>query len=125
MVRPTLGQLLVLVWCCSSSPTNTHNPPCEQLLTGLVAGAGLSVGGVGGGCGAGIIYLVPCLLLFVVPLAPHSLVSLSPIPVIYCTCPHCPFPVSCHPTIHPASKGSQQWHRVEVGVLSQGPSLHV
>jgi hypothetical protein len=45
--------VLVLVWCRLLLPTNTHNPPCEQLLTGLVVGAKLSVGGVGDSCGAG------------------------------------------------------------------------
>jgi hypothetical protein len=45
--------VLVLVWCRSSSPANTRNPPCEQLLAGLVAGAESSVHGVGDGCSAG------------------------------------------------------------------------
>jgi hypothetical protein len=39
--------------------------------------------------------------------------------------PRCPFPVSRHPAIHPASRGSQRWHRVGCsgwawGVLSRG-----
>jgi hypothetical protein len=32
-----------LAWCSPSLASNTHNPPCEQLLTGVGAGAGSSV----------------------------------------------------------------------------------
>jgi hypothetical protein len=75
---------------------------CEQLLAGLVAGTGSSVGG-----GAG---LVPGLLSFHVPCS-CRLSSVVP-------GPRCPFPA-----IHPASRGEQGWSAAVGHGVSRGTSL--
>jgi hypothetical protein len=94
--RCPLDRLSVLVWCRSSPPATTCNPPCERLLAGLVAGAGSSV-------------VVMVLASFASSLvsyrspSPFVVVTPSPIPVV-CRSPS-PSPLSvscrslpCHPS---------------------------
>jgi hypothetical protein len=102
-------RLSVSVWCHSSSLASTRNPPREQLLAGLVEGAGSSVGGVG--------HWLWCCRHSPRPWSPIVRRSSFPIPrppSLSSIVPHprCPFPIGRRPAIHPASRGSQWWHRV-------------
>jgi hypothetical protein len=113
-----LGRLSVLVWCLSLLPASICNPPREQLLAGLVAGTGSSVG-CGGGCDAGIVRLVPGLLLFIVP-RPPSCRLLLPVPIVHF------LSVIALPSTPQAGarSGGKGWGAaVGCGVLYWGPSL--
>jgi hypothetical protein len=86
-----------LAWCSpmSSLASNTHDPPCEQLLAGVGPGAGLSVI-VGVFCGC---FLLVALVLW----SELSPFLLSPLPFIVIGVP---------PTIHPPSSCLWGWGQV-------------
>lgn len=88
-----LDWLSVSVWCHLSSPASRCRVICH-------------------GYSAGVVHLIPGLLLFIVPVCrchpiPYPCRPSPPISI-----PCYLFPVSCCPAVHPASRGSQQWHEV-------------